>query len=62
MEKILYNGKTQKEWLEQLSESINMFSLGLKDGNIQDKSKEIIIYFDNNGNVLSDEIVKSLNH
>ena len=62
MQKTLYEGKTQKEWFEQLSESIEMFSLGLKDGNIQDRSKEIIIYFDNNGNILSDEIVKSLKH
>lgn len=62
MERILYNGKTQKEWLEQLSENMYMFSLGLKEGNIQDRSKEIFFYFDNNGNLLPDETVNILKY
>lgn len=61
MEKKLYNGKTQKEWLEQLSESIGVMSY-LKEGKIQDKSKKIIIYFDNNGNILSEQIIKSIKY
>lgn len=60
MQKTLYEGKTQKEWFEQLSKSIEMFNLSLNEGNIQDKEKEIVFYFDNNGNILSCDIVKNL--
>ena len=60
MQKRLYEGKTQKEWFEQLSESIEMFNLSLNEWNIQDKGKEIVFYFDNNGNILSYDIVKNL--
>lgn len=57
---MLYEGKTQKEWFEQLSESIAMFSLSLNKRNIQNKNKEIIIYFDNNGNILHEDIIDYL--
>lgn len=62
MQKRLYNGKTQKEWFEQLSESISILNLSFNDGNIQDKhkEKEIVFYFDNNGNILSYDTVKNL--
>lgn len=56
----LYNGKTQKEWVEQLSESIYYATSFLNDGKIQNKTKEINIYFDNDGNILSDYIVQIL--
>lgn len=58
--KNLYEGKTQKEWLEQLSESISIFDLSLNEGNIQDRSKEIVFYFDNDGNILSENKVDML--
>lgn len=61
MQKRLYEGKTQKEWFEQLSESIAMFHLSLNEGNIQNRNKEIIIYFDNNGNILHEDIIDYLN-
>ena len=56
----LYNSKTQKEWVEQLSESICYATSFLNDGKIQDQTKEINIYFDNDGNILSDSIIKTL--
>lgn len=56
----LYNGKTQKEWVEQLSESVCYATSFLNDGKIQDNTKEINIYFDNDGNILSDSIIKML--
>lgn len=61
MKKQLYNGKTQKEWIEQLSDGFSSMSF-LKEGKIQDDSKNIIIYFDNNGNILSENIVEALQH
>lgn len=62
MQKRLYEGKTQKEWFEQLSESISILNLSFNDGNIQDKhkEKEIVFYFDNNDNLLSDNKVDML--
>ncbi len=60
MQKKLYEGKTQKEWLEQLSESISILNLSLNDKNIQDKEKEIVFYFDNNDNLLSENKVDML--
>lgn len=56
----LYNGKTQKEWIEQLSESLYNAMFFLNDGKIQDKTKNINIYFDNDGNILSDYAVNTL--
>lgn len=56
----LYNGKTQKEWIEQLSESVYYATSFLHDGKIQNQTKEINIYFDNDGNILSDSIIKEL--
>ena len=36
----LYNGKTQKEWIEQLSESIYNATFFLNDGKILNKTKK----------------------
>lgn len=58
--KKLYNGKTQKEWIEQLSESLYNATFFLNDGKILNKTKNINIYFDKDGNILSDYAVKTL--
>ena len=58
--KKLYNGKTQKEWIDQLLESIFYTTSFLRDGKIQDRTREINIYFDNDGNVLSNNTIKLL--
>lgn len=56
----LYDGKTQKEWIEQLSESLYNATFFLNDDRILNKTKNINIYFDNDGNILSDYAVKTL--
>ena len=58
--KKLYNGKTQKEQIDQLLESVFYTTSFLRDGKIQDRTREINIYFDNDGNVLSNNTIKLL--
>lgn len=57
--KRLINSKTQRDWVEQLSESL-FYATTTLNHKIQDKSKYITIYFDNEGNILNEVLIETL--